>query len=251
VRKLRQERVLVGVAACVTLSLAACALRARQTEQAPSVAPKSHYRVALPRRQYLCAGGASIVVLIEPSAVRLTFNGIIHNLKQVGPASPSKFSDGTLLWAVDGDTGVLEEVSEKDNPKNLAEGCALETSYPLVAPAVATVTGTIAYPEDLVLPPEAEVIVDLKDLTLEGASSRVIAVYKARLGHSKSPVPFKVTANPSEIDPHHRYGLEARIVVGGDDRAIHAGYYNVLTHGDPTKVDIVLVATGLPKIWKN
>jgi uncharacterized lipoprotein YbaY/membrane-bound inhibitor of C-type lysozyme len=247
-------RCLAGVAACSILGLACGSLSAKQVEQTPPAAPpvaKSHLRQALPRRQYLCANGASVVVLLEPNAVRLTFNGQIHNLKQIESSSGSKYSDGTVVWSVSGDIGALEDVSEKDNPKYLAENCDLESSYPPVVPGAGTVTGNITYPDSLVLPPEAKVIVELKDITTAGVPSQTIAVYKAPLGHPNGPVPFKISANPAKIDPKHRYGLEVRIVVGEDVKAIHALYYQVLTQGNPAKVDVVLVEAGTPKVWKN
>ena len=250
-RKLGQVGIFVGVTAWLTPALAADALRAQQTEQVSPAAPKSHYRMALARRQYLCDGGARVVVLLERNAVRLNFNGQIHNLKQIESGSNSKYSDGLLVWSVSGDFASLEDVSVRDKTKELAEGCVLESSYPPPAPAPGTVTGTIRYPESLDLPPEAEVIVELKDYALAGNLHPTIATYTAHVGNAGRPIAFKVSADPSKIDTTHQYALEIRIVLGGEVKAANDVPYLVLTQGHPANADVVLVATGVPKVRKD
>jgi uncharacterized lipoprotein YbaY/membrane-bound inhibitor of C-type lysozyme len=247
--KLELARILLGAAAYLPLPFAGGALPAQQTDQAPPTAAQPHYRMAVVRREYLCAGGLNVAVTLEHNGVRLTFSNQIRTLKQIESGSDSKYSDGLLVWSVSGDFGSLEDVSVKDKPKDLAEGCILQSSYPPRAAAAGSVTGTIKYPADIELTPEANVIVELKDYT--DKPHPTIATYKARIGLAGGPIPFKVSADPSKINPAHQYALDARIVVGDEVKAVNQVASFVLTQGQPAKEDLVLRATGLPKVWKN
>jgi membrane-bound inhibitor of C-type lysozyme len=57
---------------------------------------------ALPRREYLCAGDARIVILVESKAARLTLNGHIYNMKQVETALGTKYAEGSVVWSSTG-----------------------------------------------------------------------------------------------------------------------------------------------------
>ncbi len=61
--------------------------------------------LALPRREYLCAGGARIVILVETKAARLTLNGHIYNMKQVETESGTKYAEGSVVWSSTEKTG--------------------------------------------------------------------------------------------------------------------------------------------------
>src|SRR5580692_900134 len=111
----------VIIAASVSLTLLELGLSAQQpsptqspaapqsqsTPQTPASQPhslsRSTMRMALPRREYLCAGGARIIILLETKAARLTLNGHIYNMKQVetdsGSASDSKYAAGMVVWS--------------------------------------------------------------------------------------------------------------------------------------------------------
>jgi putative lipoprotein len=235
------------VAACVTLWFALDFLPAQpagQSQTAPTApsAAKSHLRQALPRRQYLCANGVSIVALLEPNAVRLTMNGQIHNLKQIESNSGTKYSDGLVVWSVSGDVGSLQDVSAKDQPKYLAQNCMLQRSFPPTAIPAGTVLGSITLPKGIDLSPEAEVIVELHDIFPANAPSPTVAEYKVSLGHPEGPIPFKLRIDPAKIDPKHRYAVEVRVLAGGQLRATNEKEYLVLTQGNSSQADIVLVA---------
>lgn len=238
-------RCVVRVAVCAILGLACGALSAKQAEQAPPASPpaaKSHLRQALPRRQYLCANGVSIVVLLEPKAVRLTVSGQIHNLKQVESASETKYSDGLVVWSIRGDIGSLQDMSAKGQPKYVAQNCILQRSFPPTATPAGTVVGSVALPKSIAFPPEADVIVELQDVFLADAPSPTVAEYKVPLGHPEGPIPFKLSIDPKKIDPQHRYAVEVRVLVGGQLRATNDKQYLVLTQGNPSQTDIALVA---------
>src|SRR5271163_1224742 len=111
-------------AAIASLGGRAASLRAQQSssEQAPTAAApsqalqqvpappphpisRSPLRFALPRREYLCAGGARIAILVETNAIRLTLNGHIYNMKQIELASSAKYAEGPVVWSSTGEDG--------------------------------------------------------------------------------------------------------------------------------------------------
>jgi len=247
-KRLESARILLGATASLALSFAGGG-HAQQSEQASPTASQPHYRMAVARWEYLCAGGLNVFVTHERGGVRLTFDSRIRTLKQIESGSDSKYSDGLLVWSVSGDFGSLEDISVKDKPKDLAEACILQSSYPPGGRAAGSVTGTITYPADIELTPEANVIVELKDYT--DKPHPTIGTYKARIGLAGGPIPFKISADPSKINPAHQYALDARIVVGDEAKAVNQVTSFVLTQGQPAKQDLILRATGLPKVWKN
>jgi membrane-bound inhibitor of C-type lysozyme len=106
---------------------------------------RSPLHFALPRREYLCDGGARIVILIETNAARLTLNDHIYNMKQVEAASGTKYAEGSVVWSGEGNDGFLEDDTVPGKPQMLAPDCHLHSTYPPVAPAAGRITGTVTY----------------------------------------------------------------------------------------------------------
>lgn len=236
----------LGLAACFTFAFSRSSLRAQQTEPVPPVVPKSHLRQALPRREYRCADDARIVVLIETNAVRLMFNGQVHNLKQVESGSGTRYSDGLFVWFVEGDDWLFEEDTVPGKPQILAKDCHLSSVYPPGAPARGTVTGTASYRLRMALPPNSVAIVQLHDDSVADPAGSVLADFKTTFGDRQVPIPFELKFDPARIDPHHIYSVTARILVDNQIRFVTRAPYHVLTHGNPTKVDLVLDAPKTP-----
>src|SRR5580692_2072253 len=173
----------VIIAASVSLTLLELGLSAQQpsptqspaapqsqsTPQTPASQPhslsRSTMRMALPRREYLCAGGARIIILLETKAARLTLNGHIYNMKLVesGSGSGTKYAEGSVVWSSTGEDGFLVDNADSSNPKMLAEGCHLQSSYPPVAPASGSINGTATFGSAPALPADAILIVQLRD----------------------------------------------------------------------------------------
>lgn len=231
----------MGLAACLGLPFTPSAVRVQQAEPAPPPVARSHLRQVLPRRVYLCASGASVVVLLEPNAMRLTFNGKIHNMKQVESASGTKYSDGMFVWFINGDDGYFEDDSVPGKPGVLAKDCHLQSAFPPVAPAAGIVTGTLRYSKQAALPTDAVVIVELEDIFLADAPSPTIAKYESAIGNGQQPIHFTLKFDPSKIDPKHPYAVRAGILVGGQLCAASDKQYLVLTLGHPSNVDLGLV----------
>ena len=264
-RAFRLSAIVIATAGSVSLTLPHPSLGAQQSssEQAPAAPPsqpaqqtpappphpisRSPMRFALPRREYLCAGGARIVILLETKAARLTLNGHIYNMKQVETVSGTKYVEGSVVWSSDGDDGFLENDTVAGKPQMLATNCRLQSIYPPVAPTAGKITGTISFPRRVPLPPDAVVLVQLQDVFLPDAPSPFLAESKTTLGGRQVPIPFILKFDPAKIDPKHPYAVEASILVHNQLRFTNDTAYLVLTQGHPAKVDMILVEVDAPR----
>ena len=110
----------------------------------------------------------------------------------------------------------------------------------------AAVSGTITYRERIALSEDATVIVELRDVSLADAAAPLIASQTIR-NPGQVPIEFRVPYNRDDIDPRNTYGISARIL-GADGRLafINDTAYDVITRGNPTSVDMVLVLVQPP-----
>ena len=110
----------------------------------------------------------------------------------------------------------------------------------------ASVTGSVTYRERLALSPEAMLIVELRDVSYADASGMLIA-RQTISSPGQAPITFRVEYNREDIDPRNTYAISARIVESDgrlaftDDTA-----YDVITGGNPHKVDMLLVLVEPP-----
>jgi putative lipoprotein len=220
------------------------------TQKLPTPTPhpisRSPLRMALPRRTYLCADGARVVILFETTAARLTLNDRIFNMKLVQSASTTKYAEGSVVWSSTGEDGFLADNSDPENPRMLAEKCHMTSSFPVAAPAANAITGTVSYRQHVSLPPDAVVVIHLQDVYLPDAPSPFLAEFKTTVGQQKVPIPFTLKFDPAKIDPNHPYVVEASILVHEHLRFTSDTAYPVLTKGSPTSVDMILVPVRAP-----
>ena len=110
----------------------------------------------------------------------------------------------------------------------------------------ASVTGTVTYRERIALSPDATLQVQLRDVSLQDASSKLIAEQVIQ-SPGQVPIKFKIEYNRDELDPRNTYAVQARINES-DGRLVFINdtAYDVITRGNPTKVDMVLVMGGAP-----
>ena len=219
-----------------------------QKTQAPTPHPisRSPLHMALPRREYLCDGGARVVILFETTAARLTLNDKIYNMKLVESASTTKYAEGSVVWSSTGEDGFLADNADPANPKMLAEKCHMTSSFPVVAAATSAITGTVTYRQHVNLPQDAVVVIHLQDVFLQDAPSPFLAEFKTTVGQRHVPIPFTMKFDPAKIDPNHPYVVEASILVHDHLRFTNDTAYPVLTKGNPTKIDMILVPVGAP-----
>ena len=223
---------------------------AQPTQKLPAPAPhpisRSPLRMALPRRTYLCADGARVVILFETSAARLTLNDRIFNMKLVQSASTTKYAAGPVVWSSTGEDGFLADNSDPANPKMLAEKCHMTSSFPVAAPSVNAITGTVSYRQHISLPPDAVVVIHLQDVYLPDAPSPFLAEFKTTVGQRNVPIPFTLKFDPAKIDPNRPYVVEASILVHEHLRFTNDTAYPVLTKGSPSNIDMILVPVKAP-----
>ncbi len=75
--------------------------------------------------------------------------------------------------------------------------------------ASATVIGTATYRERIALPADAELIVQLLDVSLADAPSTVVA--EQRIAPVRVPAAFTLSYGPAQIDQRHSYAVSARV----------------------------------------
>jgi putative lipoprotein len=180
---------------------------------------------------YVCADKSRLGVDLHEQDVRVTFKGRVYRMKQTIAASGTRYSDGKIVWWSKGRGGFLQ--TESGNTM-LAQGCELVTSGLL--------TGTVSYRERIAMPPDAVLVVELRDVSLADAPANLLAEQKIKFQGRQVPVPFELTFDPSKINPKHAYAVSGRILVGDQPRFVSNSPRPALTRNSPTHVELVLVA---------
>ena len=112
----------------------------------------------------------------------------------------------------------------------------------------ASVTGTVTYRERLALSPGATLKVQLRDMSLQDAASTLIAE-QIIPNPGQVPIKFKVQYNRQDIASRNTYSIQARIIESDGRLAfINDTTYEVITRGNPRKVDMVLVMVEPPPV---
>ena len=108
-----------------------------------------------------------------------------------------------------------------------------------------TVTGSVAYRERLALPSDAVIDVQLIDTSVADIATQTVAEALINAEGRQVPVPFTLTYDPAKIVPANRYSVRATIR-SGDGMLMFSSTqaYPVLTHGAPSKVDLLLHTVG-------
>ena len=110
----------------------------------------------------------------------------------------------------------------------------------------ASVTGSVTYRERIALSPDSSVQVQLRDTSYQDAASILIA---EQVIHNPGQVPikFKIDYNRDDLEPRNTYSISARIT-GPDGRLlfINDTAYDVITGGNPSNVDMLLVRVNAP-----
>ncbi|WP_420617713.1 YbaY family lipoprotein [Candidatus Poriferisocius sp.] len=131
------------------------------------------------------------------------------------------------------------------SPETTTSATAVATST--VDPdANASVMGTVTYRERIALSPGAVVTVQLRDTSLMDVASELIAE-QVITNPGQVPIEFEVHYNEDDINPRNTYSIQARITESDGRLAfINDTAYDVITRGNPTRVDMVLVIVQPP-----
>ena len=110
----------------------------------------------------------------------------------------------------------------------------------------ASVRGTVTYRERLALTPGAKLVVELRDVSYADAAAPLIA-RQTISGPGQVPIEFRVGYNRDDIDSRNVYSVSAR-VIESDGRLAFTNdtAYEMITRGNPNKVDMVLVLVQPP-----
>ena len=110
----------------------------------------------------------------------------------------------------------------------------------------ASVSGTVTYRERLALTPDATLVVELRDVSYADGPAPLIA-RQTISGPGQVPIKFKVEYNREDISSRSRYSISAKIVESDGRLAFtNDTAYEVITHGNPDKVDMLLVLVHPP-----
>ncbi|UUZ78225.1 YbaY family lipoprotein [Polaromonas sp. P1(28)-13] len=125
-----------------------------------------------------------------------------------------------------------------------ASGAAAVPAVPAASSGV-RVSGSISYLQRIALPPDSDVIVQLRDVSRVDAKADILAEQRFTT-RSQVPLPFELLVDPAKINPRMRYAVAARIERGGKLMFINDKLYPVLTQGHGSRVDLVLHMVARP-----
>lgn len=107
------------------------------------------------------------------------------------------------------------------------------------------VNGQVTYVQRIALPDDAEIQVQIQDVSLADAKAQIIGTQLIKTNGRQVPIPYQVFYNPDIIVENHSYSMSARITAGGQLLFINDTNIPVITQGNPTKdVEIVVVPVG-------
>ena len=110
----------------------------------------------------------------------------------------------------------------------------------------ASVSGTVTFRERLALTKGATLKVELRDTSLADAAAPLIASQTIS-GPGLVPIPFRVEYNKGDIDPRNTYSISASIIESDGRLAFtNDTAYEVITRGNPNRIDMVLVLVQPP-----
>ena len=110
----------------------------------------------------------------------------------------------------------------------------------------AAVTGTVAYRERLALTDGAKLVVELRDVSLADAAAPLIASQTIE-NPGQVPIGFRVEYDSNDIKPRNSYSVSASIVESdGRPAFTNDTAYEVITRGNPRRVDMLLVLVQPP-----
>jgi putative lipoprotein len=165
--------------------------------------------------------GGTLMVCTDPDATRIEAE-FTKALEQTTRFDQQ--ADQVRLFA--GDQLLLTfAISHRDRP----------TAQP-----VSKVTGTVTYRQRIALAPDAVLEVKLLDVSRADAPSETIASQEIQLEGRQVPISFEVQYDPTHIDPNNRYTIQARILAGGQLHFISQQAYPVLTHGNPSNLEVIV-----------
>lgn len=126
----------------------------------------------------------------------------------------------------------------------MAVPTAIRTPEPLptppLPPRTAFLTGTVTYRQRIALTPQAEVHVELREVSLPDVPAVTIAK-QVIATPGQVPIPFSLEYDPTKILPRRSYAVSARIVDRGQLLFVTDERFAVLADAAQEPVEIVVV----------
>ncbi len=112
-----------------------------------------------------------------------------------------------------------------------------------IAQGTANLTGIITYREQVLLPADALVVLQIAEVTPTGTGGRVIVEQTFATNGAQPPFRFNLAYNPGLIDAGRVYTLQGRIQVRGRTLFTTANLIPVITGNAPrSDINVVMVA---------
>ncbi|PYE87239.1 META domain-containing protein [Phyllobacterium leguminum] len=105
-----------------------------------------------------------------------------------------------------------------------------------------TIRGAVSYEKQVALPPEANLHVQLADISLADAGAKIVA--ETRVSHiDRGRIPFSLDFDSDDLLPGHTYVLQARIAAGDTLWFVNDQQYRVdpMQLQEPVNIDVVVV----------
>jgi len=96
----------------------------------------------------------------------------------------------------------------------------------------------------MALPPDALIQVQLSDVSLQDVAAPLITETTVKPEGRQVPLPFELRYDPAKIDSKRSYAVRATIRSGGQLLFTTTTAAPVITRGNPSRVDLMLVSTG-------
>lgn len=100
--------------------------------------------------------------------------------------------------------------------------------------------GSVGYLQRIAMPPHAEVLVQLQDVTKVDAPSVILAEQKIP-NAGNPPYKFELAYDAAAIKPDGKYGLYAKISVDGQQRFVTTEFVPAIVNGKPVEpLDVIV-----------
>ncbi len=110
----------------------------------------------------------------------------------------------------------------------------------------AAVSGTVTYRERIALTPGATLVVELRDVSLQDAAAPLIAQQTIE-NPGQVPIEFRVEYSRDDINSRNTYAIQAKIIESDGRLAFtNDTAYDVITRGNPSHIDMLLVLVQPP-----
>ncbi len=123
-----------------------------------------------------------------------------------------------------------------------ALGCGLAVG--LEGREATQITGVVTYHERVALPPDATIQVRLEDASRPEMPGKRVAEITVAAEGRQVPIPFVLPYRAADVAPNKTYLVRATVTAGGRTLFASRTGYPVITHGAPTRIEILVQQTG-------